>query len=140
MSKKRKQIINLNDAKHEAESQSSSTISIVPRNTAQEEYITSLNNPQKRIVIATGPAGTGKTHLSVLHAMHALQCGKVDRIVITRPAVGVDGESHGFLPGTLNQKMEPWLLPIIDVFETHWSPQHVTRMIETKIIEIAHNY
>jgi phosphate starvation-inducible PhoH-like protein len=90
-------------------------IELIPRNRRQEDYIYNLLSPDLSIVFATGPAGTGKTMLAVLSAIKALKEGDVKKIVVTRPAVGVDGEKHGFLPGDLNQKMEPWTRPIFDV-------------------------
>jgi phosphate starvation-inducible PhoH-like protein len=87
-------------------------------------------------VIAAGSAGTGKTMFAVTKAIQDLQNGKVDRIVITRPAVSVD-EEHGFLPGTLEEKMAPWVRPIYDVFEEYYSPRDIASMMEERIIEIA---
>jgi phosphate starvation-inducible PhoH-like protein len=80
-------------------------IKILPRNVHQEDYIDLLNDTQKSIVFATGPAGTGKTMLAVQMGIQKLDAGEIDRIVVTRPAVSVD-EQHGFLPGDLNKKME----------------------------------
>ena len=82
-------------------------ISLIPKSLNQERYIELLSDPNKLIVFATGPAGTGKTMLAVLAAIRAFRAGECSRIIITRPAVGVDDEKHGFLPGDLNQKMEP---------------------------------
>ena len=90
-------------------------VQIYPKNLSQETYLLKLNDPQKMIIFAIGPAGTGKTMLAVQWAIDQLKYGQSDKIVITRPAVSVD-EQHGFLPGDLNQKMEPWTKPIMDVF------------------------
>lgn len=111
-------------------------VSIVPRNVAQETYIELLKNPKKFIVFAIGPAGTGKTMLAVQMAIKLYKEGVITKIVVTRPAVSVD-EDHGFLPGTLNQKMEPWTRPIFDVFEEYYHPKEVAAMLEDGIIEIA---
>lgn len=111
-------------------------ITILPRNVHQEDYIDLLTNYQKSIVFATGPAGTGKTMLAVQMGIKQFDEGKVKKIVITRPAVSVD-EQHGFLPGTLEQKMAPWTRPIFDVLEEHYGVKQVERMIEEKEIEIA---
>ena len=113
------------------------TIQLIPKSLNQETYIDLLQNPQRLIVYATGPAGTGKTMLAVLAALKAFRAGECSRIVITRPAVGVDDEQHGFLPGTLNQKMEPWTRPIFDIIEEYYRPQEVQRLLEEKYIEIA---
>ena len=79
---------------------------IKPRNLKQQYLISLLENPNKHITFATGPAGTGKTLLSTLYAIKSLKEGTARKIVITRPAVSVD-EQHGFLPGTLVEKMSP---------------------------------
>jgi phosphate starvation-inducible PhoH-like protein len=112
-------------------------INLIPKSRNQETYIDLLQNPQRLIVYATGPAGTGKTMLAVLAALRAFRAGECSKIVITRPAVGVDDEQHGFLPGTLNQKMEPWTRPIFDIIEEYYRPQEVLRLLEEKYIEIA---
>jgi phosphate starvation-inducible PhoH-like protein len=75
--------------------------------------------------------------LAVLAALKAFRAGECSKIVITRPAVGVDDEQHGFLPGTLNQKMEPWTRPIFDIIEEYYKPQEVARLLDEKYIEIA---
>ena len=97
-------------------------VTIVPRNLAQENYLELLKNPKKYIVFAIGPAGTGKTMLAVQMAIKLFKEGVISKIIVTRPAVSVD-EEHGFLPGTLNQKMEPWTRPIFDVFEEYYHPK-----------------
>ena len=114
-----------------------SNVELIPRNTAQEEYVEYLLNRDKRIVLAVGPAGTGKTMLAVMRAIIALRNGEVSKIVISRPAVGVEGEDHGFLPGTLNQKMEPWLMPILDIFNEYWTPKEIEDMVNDKVIEFS---
>lgn len=107
---------------------------LLPRNTAQEEYVEALL--EKRMVFAVGPADTGKTLLAVLRAIKALRDGEINKIILTRPAVSVD-EKHGFLPGTLNEKMEPWTKPIFDVFEEYYGLQETKTMLEDGTIEIA---
>ena len=109
---------------------------IIPRNLSQENYLELLKNPKKYIVFAIGPAGTGKTLLGVQMAIKLLKEGAINKIIITRPAVSVD-EEHGFLPGTLNQKMEPWTRPIMDVFEDYYHPRDIADMLEDGIIEIS---
>jgi phosphate starvation-inducible protein PhoH and related proteins len=110
---------------------------LVPRNLNQETYIEKLLNPGNVIVFGIGPAGTGKTMLAVLAAIKEYKEGTVDRIVVTRPAVGVDDEKHGFLPGDLNSKMEPWTRPIFDVIQEYYSPNEVKKMLEEGVIEIS---
>lgn len=109
---------------------------IVPRNVAQENYLELLKNPRKFITFAIGPAGTGKTMLAVQMAIKLFKEGAISKIIVTRPAVSVD-EEHGFLPGTLNQKMEPWTRPIFDVFEEYYHPREIQDMLEDGVIEIS---
>ena len=109
---------------------------IVPRNVSQENYLELLKNPKKFIVFAIGPAGTGKTMMGVQMAIKLFKEGVVNKIIITRPAVSVD-EEHGFLPGTLNQKMEPWTRPIMDVFEEYYHPKEIAEMLDDGVIEIS---
>ena len=111
-------------------------VSIIPRNLSQETYLELLKNNKKSIVFAIGPAGTGKTMIAVQMAIKLLKEGVIKKIVVTRPAVSVD-EEHGFLPGTLNQKMEPWTRPIFDVFEEYFHPREIQEMLEDGIVEIS---
>ena len=111
-------------------------VTMIPKNRRQESYIELLDDNNKHIVFAMGPAGTGKTMLAVLAAIRAFKEGTVEKIVITRPAVSVD-EQHGFLPGSLVEKMAPWTRPIFDVFEEYWTPQEIESMIEDGVIEVA---
>ena len=111
-------------------------VKLIPRNIAQEEYIANLHNQAQRIVFATGPAGTGKTYLAVQKAIQELKNGNSTQIIITRPAVTVD-ENHGFLPGDINKKMDPWVRPIFDVFEEYYTPKEVRMMVEDGVIEIC---
>lgn len=109
-------------------------VELLPRNIAQETYVDALL--EKRMVFAIGPAGTGKTLLAVLRAIKALREGEVTKIILTRPAVSVD-EKHGFLPGDLNEKMAPWVLPIFDVFEEYYGLTESQKMLAEGVIEIA---
>lgn len=111
-------------------------VQLLPRNLAQEIYCDMLEDERKSLVFATGPAGTGKTLLATLYAIKQLQLGNIKKIIITRPAVSVD-EQHGFLPGTLIDKMAPWVIPITDVFKEYYSVQQLERMLEDEIIEVA---
>lgn len=112
-------------------------VEMIPRNTAQETYIDHLFNDDKRIVFAIGPAGTGKSYLGVLRAIKALKDKEVEKLIIVRPAVGAEGENHGFLPGDLNQKLGPWLQPLIDVFEEYYNKVDFQKMVEDGVIEFA---
>lgn len=111
-------------------------VHLIPRNVSQENYLELLKNPKKHIVFAIGPAGTGKTMLAVQMAIKLFKEGVINKIVVTRPAVSVD-EQHGFLPGTLNQKMEPWTRPIFDVLEEYYHPKELAEMLEDGVIEIS---
>jgi phosphate starvation-inducible protein PhoH and related proteins len=112
-------------------------IDIVPRTHNQERLVLSLLDDSQHIVVTAGPAGTGKTYLAMLAAVKAFRAGDVDRIVLTRPAVGVDDEKHGFLPGDLNQKMDPWVRPLTDILREYYRQQDIAAMIEEQKIEIA---
>lgn len=112
-------------------------VTLIPKSLHQEEYIELLQDVTKHIVFATGPAGTGKTMLAVTAAIGAFKQGEVSKIILTRPAVGVDDEKHGFLPGGINEKMEPWTRPLFDVFYEYYSPKEVANMLDDQIIEIS---
>ncbi len=109
---------------------------IYPKNLSQEDYLIKLSNPNKLIVFAIGPAGTGKTMLAVQWAIDELKDGSINKIIITRPAVSVD-EEHGFLPGDLNEKMAPWTRPIMDVFAENFNAREIASMIEEGVIETS---
>lgn len=112
-------------------------VQLLPKTLNQEEYINLLTDPGKLIIFATGPAGTGKTMLAMLAGIRALKMGEISKIVLTRPAVGVDDEKHGFLPGDLNAKMEPWTRPLFDVMAEYYDPKEIARMLDDQIIEIS---
>lgn len=112
-------------------------VHLLPKTLNQEAYINLLTDPAKIIVFATGPAGTGKTMLAMLAGIKALKEGVITKIVLTRPAVGVDDEKHGFLPGDLNQKMEPWTRPLFDVLAEYYDRKDIARMLDEQIIEIS---
>ena len=124
-------------SKYRKKQQSRRPIELVPQSINQEKYIISLNDPETDIVMASGPAGTGKTYLAMLAAMRALRSGQCDKILLTRPAVAVDDEKHGFLPGDINQKMEPWTRPLLDVLREYYSTKEIADMLEEQIVEIA---
>jgi len=111
-------------------------VDVNPRNKNQQFYLQQLQDNDKNIVIAVGPAGTGKTIMAVQYGICMLQEGKVDKIIITRPAVSVD-EDIGFLPGTLQDKMAPWTRPIFDVLGEYYSQKDIEVMLEEGIVEIS---
>jgi phosphate starvation-inducible protein PhoH and related proteins len=100
----------------------------------QRQYIHAIRNND--LVFGIGPAGTGKTYLAVVMAVHALKNGKVKRIILTRPAVEA-GESLGFLPGDLKEKVDPYLRPLYDALNDVLGAEHTQRLIERGTIEIA---
>lgn len=113
------------------------SIELVPKSHNQERLILDLLDDSVNITVAVGPAGTGKTYLAMLAAIRALRSRQVDRIILTRPAVGVEDERHGFLPGDLISKMEPWTRPLLDVAREFYSPRDIIKMLEDQVIEIS---
>ncbi len=107
---------------------------IIPRTSNQNTYFKLLNS--KNIVFAVGPAGTGKTYIAVAKAVAALQEGKVNKIILSRPAVEA-GEKLGFLPGDLKEKVDPFLRPIYDALYSMLPFEQVEKKISNNIIEIA---
>lgn len=105
-----------------------------PRTAGQRGYMKAI--AQNTIVFGIGPAGTGKTYLAVCEAVNQLRKGNVSRIVLVRPAVEA-GESLGFLPGDLREKVEPYLRPLYDAFFDLLSPEKFARYAEKNVIEIA---
>ena len=104
------------------------------KNYGQRRYIHAIR--QNDITFGIGPAGTGKTYLAVVMAVAAMKRGDVERIIITRPAVEA-GESLGFLPGDLKEKVDPYLRPIYDALYAVLGKEHTERLMERETIEIA---
>ncbi|RLQ98181.1 PhoH family protein [Falsibacillus albus] len=100
----------------------------------QRHYISAIR--KNDLVFGIGPAGTGKTYLAVVMAVHALKNGEVKKIILTRPAVEA-GESLGFLPGDLKEKVDPYLRPLYDALHDILGAEHTQRLIERGTIEIA---
>jgi phosphate starvation-inducible protein PhoH and related proteins len=111
-------------------------VSLYARSPNQQTYLQKLQDETKSIVLAIGPAGTGKTMLAVQNGIKQFQEGLVDKIIVTRPAVSVD-EDLGFLPGTLNEKMAPWTRPIFDVLGEYYQTKDIAKMLEEGVIEIS---
>ena len=107
-----------------------------PKNRHQEEYVRVLGKPTKKIVVVSGPAGTGTTLFATEFGIKGFLLGTYERLVFTRPSVSVD-EDLGYLPGTLEEKMAPWVRPIYDVLYQFVSPKEVQQYMENKQIEIA---
>lgn len=124
--------IDFNQAKRK-----SKPIELRPKTLAQEKLVAKLLDVNQSIIVAVGPAGTGKSYLAMLAAMRALKQGECQKLVLTRPAVGVEDEKHGFLPGDLVKKMEPWTRPLLDIMKEFYHPREVMQMIEDEVIEIS---
>lgn len=105
-----------------------------PKTAGQNAYVQAMQS--HTITFGIGPAGTGKTYLAVAQAVRALQDGKIRRIILTRPAVEA-GENLGFLPGTLSEKVDPYLRPLYDALADMLGNDHVRRYIEDGTIEVA---
>ncbi|AKP03857.1 PhoH family protein [Companilactobacillus pabuli] len=104
------------------------------RNFGQKQYVNAINHND--ITFGIGPAGTGKTYLAVVMAVAALKQGRVKRIILTRPAVEA-GESLGFLPGDLKEKVDPYMRPIYDALYAIYGADHTSRLLERGVIEVA---
>lgn len=107
-----------------------------PKNENQKTYNRALYSISKPMVFAIGPAGTGKTMLACYAAITGYNDKTYKKIVLTRPVVSVE-EDIGYLPGTLEEKMDPWTRPIMDVFGEFYSQNDIQHMIKEKIIEIC---
>ena len=129
--------IDFSQAQREQKARPRKPVTLIPKSLNQEKYIMALLNDETDVVVVSGPAGTGKTYLAMLAAIKALRAGECEQIVLTRPAVTVEDEKHGFLPGDLNQKMEPWTRPLLDVLKEHYPVKEITQMLDEQIIEIS---
>ena len=109
---------------------------IVPKTNQQIKYDEFLNNPQVKLVVGNGPSGTGKTLLACKNAIKQYELNKIDKIIITRPVISVE-ENIGFLPGDLNEKMNPWTIPIFDVFRDYFDSSEIKYMVNENKIEVA---
>ena len=107
-----------------------------PKTESQEEYVKMLDDSRYKMIVANGAAGTGKTLLACQSAIKELYDGNKDKIIITRPVVPVE-EDIGFLPGTLNKKMDPWTRPIMDIFNDFHSKNNIKNMMKDNTIEIS---
>ncbi|RNI20442.1 PhoH family protein [Flexivirga caeni] len=107
---------------------------IRPKTVGQKEYVDAIDD--HTVVFGIGPAGTGKTYLAMAKAVAALQAKQVNRIILTRPAVEA-GERLGFLPGTLNDKIDPYLRPLYDALHDMVDPDSIPRLMAAGTIEVA---
>lgn len=107
---------------------------IKPKSPGQEALMAAMD--ERNVVLALGPAGTGKTYLAIAKAVEALEAGRVGRIVLSRPAIEA-GESLGFLPGALEDKLAPYLRPLYDALSDRLSMKRVKTLLAEGLIEIA---
>jgi phosphate starvation-inducible PhoH-like protein len=107
---------------------------IRPKTAGQKSYIDAIEH--NTITFGIGPAGTGKTYLAMAKAVQALQRKEVTRIILTRPAVEA-GERLGFLPGTLTEKIDPYLRPLYDALNDMMDPELVPKLLATGVVEVA---
>src|SRR6202011_4652530 len=107
---------------------------IRPKTLNQKRYVDAID--ANTIVFSIGPAGTGKTYLAMAKAVNALQSKQVTRIILTRPAVEA-GERLGFLPGTLSEKIDPYLRPLYDALHDMLDPESIPKLMNAGIIEVA---
>ena len=109
----------------------------VPRGANQERYVQSLKHTNTSLVIGTGPAGCGKTLFACCEAAESYLRGDIKKIVITRPTIAVEEEELGFLPGSIQRKMDPWLQPMYDIFIEYFKKKPMELMIEQGTLEIS---
>ncbi|GGG71604.1 phosphate starvation protein PhoH [Corynebacterium pelargi] len=107
---------------------------IRPKTYGQKHYVDAID--ENTIVFGLGPAGSGKTYLAMAKAVQALHAKEVSRIILTRPAVEA-GEKLGFLPGTLNEKIDPYLRPLHDALRDMVDPEIIPKLMESGIVEVA---
>jgi phosphate starvation-inducible PhoH-like protein len=107
-----------------------------PKNRSQEIYTSLLRNKNKKVVVANGPAGTGKTLFATEFGIKYFLSESFEKLIFTRPSVAVD-EDLGYLPGTLEEKMAPWVRPIYDILYQFMTVKEVQGLLEDKTIEIA---
>jgi len=114
----------------------SDTFVYMPKSVNQQNYVEHLNDKNIDLIIAVGPAGTGKTLFACLKAISQLKSGEIRKLVVTRPVVTVE-EEIGFLPGNINKKMDPWTRPIFDLFLEFFSKAELDNFIFNNVIEIS---
>ena len=107
-----------------------------PKNRHQEEYVRLLQQKSKKIIVVSGPAGTGKTLFATENGVRNFIFGHIEKLIFTRPSVSVD-EDLGYLPGTLEEKMAPWVRPIYDILYQFFTQKEIEQYMEEKQIEIA---
>lgn len=110
---------------------------LTPKTSNQRLFIKQLTDPKVKIVVCGGPAGSGKTFLACRYAVNSLNSGVVRKIIMTRPTITVADENIGFLPGTMEIKMNPYIRPLLDVLNDQYSSDEIGRMFEEGVLEIV---
>lgn len=108
--------------------------SIRPKTVNQQDYVETID--ESTVIFGIGPAGTGKTYLAMAKAVQALQAKEINRIILTRPAVEA-GEKLGYLPGSLNEKIDPYLRPLYDALHDMIEPESIPQLMASGTIEVA---
>ena len=108
-----------------------------PKTENQKKYVEFLQNQEKNLIVAIGPAGCGKTLFACSQAIEDLKQSKIQKIILTRPMISVEEEDVGFLPGNMISKMDPWTRPMFDIFSEYYSKTEIQEMIRNGIIEIC---
>ncbi len=116
------------------DSQKSNRIELTPKTEKQKEYMSALINSEQTFAI--GPAGVGKTYLPTLLALKMYLRKEIDKIIITRPAVAV-GESHGYIPGDLTEKLAPWVVPVVELIESYIGKVQLEAMLKSGDLEVS---
>lgn len=109
---------------------------MLPKTPLQAKYLKALRSNLKPLIVATGPAGSGKTLFACQTAAEGLSAGKFKKMILTRPIVSVD-EELGFLPGNIDEKMDPWTRPMFDILQNYYTKSQITHMVKSKTIEIS---
>ena len=130
---RKQQAVDLGDLKSKVLARAHSGKAISPKTEGQRSFIEAME--KKTIVFAVGPAGTGKTYLAVAYAVSMLKKGEIHRIILTRPAVEA-GESLGFLPGDLKEKVDPYLRPLYDALHDLMGAETTEKLIEKGLSEV----